>query len=248
MLVTGRASIRDVLLFPQMRALQTSRGQEVWRVSEPKGIFLGLDPAGKGHFGWSICRNESDKLAVVKTDLADNAVEAIKAVNRTMSDENLPKGTVLSAGIDAPLFWSKTGFREIDVTIRNAVKEARCPKPAGTVQAINSLRGACLVQGVLLADQLHRKLKCPITEAHPKALDWLDHSMRSCIIDLPPDCRDHERDATFAAYAAWCMHRKAQGWRNLFPKEPNPILPLGTPVSYWMPIPKQDPGQVNLNL
>ena len=87
-----------------------------------------------------------------------------------------------------------------------------------------------------------------ITEAHPKALDWLDHSMRSCIIDLPPDCRDHERDATFAAYAAWCMHRKAQGWRNLFPKEPNPILPLGTPVSYWMPIPKQDPGQVNLNL
>ena len=144
-LLTGQASIRDVLLFPQMRALQTSRGQEVWRVSEPKGIFLGLDPGGKGHFGWSICRNESDKLAVVKTDLADNAVEAIKAVNRTMSDENLPKGTVLSAGIDAPLFWSKTGFREIDVTIRNAVKEARCPKPAGTVQAINSLRGACLV-------------------------------------------------------------------------------------------------------
>ena len=59
---------------------------------------------------------------------------------------------------------------------------------------------------------------------------------------------EHELDATYAAYAAWRMHQRLQGqmngWHNLYPGEPeaNLVLPLGTPVSYWMPIPERPPA------
>ncbi len=201
------------------------------------GIFLGFDPGGAGNFGWSICWNDPDNLVVVKTGLVDNALEALEAVKRTLPEEKLPEELVFAAGIDAPMFWTDTGFREIDVTIRDAVKRAGCPEPEGTVQAINSLKSACSVQGVLLGHHLYREFKLLITEAHPKALDWLDNSMRDRIVDLPRNRREHERDATFAAYAAWRMWESDPKWRNLIEKEPGKILrPLKTRVSYWMPM------------
>jgi len=44
----------------------------------------------------------------------------------------------------------------------------------GTVQAVNSLRGACLVQGILTAILLRQRVpEIHVSESHPKAVLWL---------------------------------------------------------------------------
>ena len=203
---------------------------------EAMDVFLGFDPGGNGNFGWSICRSENDGLLAIDSGLVNNALEALQAIEHVLTEKDLPRQLVRAAGIDAPMFWTNTGFREIDVTIRNALRHAGCEHPEGTVQAINSLRSACSVQGVLLGHHLALAFGLSITEAHPKALDWLDNLMRGRIVNLPVDHREHERDATFAAYAAWRMWSEDPDWNDLYNEEPRPILlPLETQVSYWMP-------------
>ncbi len=217
-------------------------------MTEPIEIFLGFDPGGEGKFGWSICREDGCKLRVLKTDAANNAKEVMAAVEQALADCQLPTESVLGIGIDAPMFWSETGNRKIDDTIRKEVNKApqthREKKPR--VLAVNSLWGGVLVQGVLLRDALCQRFNTPITEAHPLALECLEPFMPSYIICPPTDDREHQRDATYAAYAAWRMHQHTSnrlnlGWRNLFCDEPgqNLIPPLPTPVrvDYWMPIP-----------
>ena len=203
-------------------------------MSERIDVVLGFDPGGAGNFGWSICKIAGGQLGIIETSVASDALEAIKKVSAA-----LPSNVrVLAAGIDAPMFWSKTGGREVDPIIREAIKRRGCSTAAGTVQHVNALRGACLAQGVLLGLYLHRELAVPITEAHPKALLWLLCPEESAqLTQLTNGRSEHERDAVLAAFAAWSMYRRAPGWRNLYCDEPKPILPLGTPVSYWMPIP-----------
>ena len=83
----------------------------------------------------------------------------------------------------------------------------------------------------------------PITEAHPKALCYLLRhrgppdtvNMVQC---LTAGLDDHERDATLAAVGAWAMKRRLPGWSNLHDRECCPVQPFDTPVSYWMPIPR----------
>ena len=138
-----------------------------------------------------------------------------------------------------------------------------CPYPLN-VQEINSLWGACLAQGLLLGRLLHgcRRFDAPITEAHPKALLCLLGICRADLDELVQGveqipcqtCRpvpgqlvrgandrpcpaEDEEDAVLAAYAAWSMHQQSRGWRDLLREERNYVLPFGTPVSYWMPIP-----------
>ena len=54
---------------------------------------------------------------------------------------------------------------------------------------------------------------------------------------------EDKEDAVLSAYAAWRMLQELQApaqdpvWRNLLREERNYVLPFGTPVSYWMPIP-----------
>ena len=216
-------------------------------MSEPKDIFLGFDPGGrgtekgetrKGRFGWSICKIQAGggEIKVIDTGLARDANEVVTAVIESLCCNNLQRDRVQAAGIDAPLIWTETGIREVDGIIQKAVKGYNY-----RIQTINQLRGACLVQGVLLADQLYRKFKLPITEVHPGALSCLlDISTLCCISSLTLEMTEHEADATLSAYAAWRMWENDPKWRNLFEfeKEAGPILcPLETPVSYWMPIP-----------
>ena len=193
-------------------------------------IVLGFDPGGKGNFGWGICTIDGGQMGCLKTGLASDAQETIEQVLSSLP----PDARVLAAGIDAPLFWNLSGARVVDGIVREALRKSRHPHPSGTVQQINSLRGACLVQGVLLSAGLHREFpKAGITEAHPGALRWLQGN------SLPPEPRgvsDHERDAWLAAFTAWSMLRQTLGWRDLYAMESNPVLPLGTPVSYWMPL------------
>ena len=139
---------------------------------ESIGLILGFDPGGAGRFGWSVCSAASDHLQQpFKTGLADDAWDALGQVKKAIKSSDLPGHPVLAAGIDAPLFWGKKGNRDVDGAVRCALRRGKFPTPGGTVQQVNSLRGACLVQGVLLARYLWDwKPGLPITETHPKAL------------------------------------------------------------------------------
>ena len=156
----------------------------------------------------------------------------------------LPVGaTVLGVGIDAPLFWGRGGNRQVDDMVRNAVAAKEHRYASGTVQQVNALRGAAVVQGPLLAAILHREFpSARITEAHPKALIWLlgrkplEGLLLSTGQKAPAKPNEDERDAYIAAVAAWKMLTTAPGWRDLYRDEPNPVQPFGTPVSYWMPL------------
>ena len=132
-----------------------------------------------------------------------------------------------------PLFWGKKGNRAVDSAVRCALKRTEFPTPSGTVQQVNSLRGACLVQGVLLARYLRDwKPVLPITEAHPKALrHLLLHSGQPEMTKLARlteglEDREDERDATLSAIGAWAMYKRLPGWRDLYREEPNPLQPV----------------------
>ena len=201
-------------------------------MNEPIEIFLGFDPGGATEpaFGWSVCKqNAAGQFEQLTSDVGHYAEEVVAAVLGEL--DGLPLAKVVAAGIDAPLFWNRQGelYRNADAIITGA----DCRNPV----SINGLYGAVVAQGVLLAALLRQHfVNFRITEAFPGALlDLLNPA--PAVLEMLPDETDHQRDARVAAYAAWCMHRQAPGWRDLFPEEPDPVLPLGTPVSYWMPIP-----------
>ena len=250
---------------------------------------MGFDPGGigeGGRFGWSVCQADKYGLRCLKTGLAIDARDALCQVDNEMAGNQ----EVLAAGIDAPMFWGFRGYRVIDRKIQQVLKD-NC-KPSETVIHVNSLRGACSVQGVLLGKYLHETYPdLQITETHPTALRYLlkvcgksgelekiieqviekfrtnedaalkSEKLKKLMIKLNKDKRDvlkpgefkktiekryaHQRDAAISAYAAWKMLQKQEpdGWRNLYCKEPCPVKPFDTPVSYWMFIPKKEKKQ-----
>jgi predicted nuclease with RNAse H fold len=156
-----------------------------------------------------------------------------------------------AVGIDAPLFWNSAGDRAADRTVRRAI--TRLGSSGGTVSSVNSLRGACLIQGILVAMMCQQKTAkaIPITEAHPKALLWLvgkataegrpDSIAMSDLneyvdVSAIQETSAHERDAVLGAIAAFAMESRLVGWRDLYLLEPNPITPLNPPPGYWMPL------------
>lgn len=210
-------------------------------------VVLGFDPGGKDGFGWCILE-DADKppLRVIATGVADNAATSLAAVL-----EHIPRDvSVLAAGIDAPMFWGTEGDRAVDQIVRADIRARGARTPGGTVQAVNSLRGACLSQGVMIAALLRRCWPdLPVTEAHPKAYLWtigaatpdtypqsiLLHALRE--FSCPnTETIEHERDAAITAYCAWAMVHRAVGWRDLLREEPDPYLPVAHPVSYWYPL------------
>ena len=217
-------------------------------MSESSGLILGFDPGGVGNFGWSVCRVDGNDLQrPLETGLANDAEDALQQVKKVVGFSDPPgRPQVLAAGIDAPLFWGKKGNRTIDGIVRCALKRTEFPTPSGTVQQVNSLRGACLVQGVLLVEYLRDWQRgLPITETHPKALLHLlrrseqpeTTKLELLIKGLEARDREDERDATLSAIGAWAMYKRLPGWRDLYREEPNPLQPFGTPVAYWMLVP-----------
>ena len=203
-------------------------------MNEPMGIFLGFDPGGsgrgRGNFGWSICQDDAGQFHQLDSGVGRYAGEVFDQVTERTERLQLNR-SVRAAGIDAPLFWNRQGelYRNADAIITGA----DCRNPV----SINGLYGAVVAQGVLLAALLRQHfVNLAITEAFPGALRDLLNPLPAVLQRLPRET-GHQQDARTAAYAAWCMHRQAPGWRDLFPEEPDPVLPLGTPVSYWMPIP-----------
>ena len=227
-------------------------------------LFLGFDPGGehksakcKGHFGWSICyENGNDCLMRLKTGLAKDAWDAITQVkgkirNRYPEDNFL----VLAAGIDSPLLWNKKGnkmgYRRADCVLRKVVSDDDVKR---RVVVPNGLYGAVGMQGPLLARHLRQEWDLMITESHPTVFRHLLSCVNQCQLEKTANCLvkslpsrrkcecGHERDATFAAIAAWTALRQPQlpdgNWQNLYCKDPNLFNPSGIEVSYWMPIPR----------
>lgn len=209
------------------------------------GVFLGFDPGGEQQFGWAVVANAPvPPLTIRASGLASNAAEAVSHA-LAIAGTQLP---ILGAGIDSPLFWRYDGDREADLQVRAAIMAKGAPSP--TVQHVNSLRGACLVQGALTASLLRARLpSLPLTESHPKALLWLldllSHSNRAIsheqqlarwLVGSPTPPTEHQKDAALGGLTAWAMHHKARGWVDLFPAEPPSLIPFPGPVAYWMPL------------
>lgn len=214
--------------------------------------LAGLDPGGESQFGWCVVKASAERpLLLHRTGVASNAAEAVNCVLKEVPSES----TLIAAGIDSPLFWLGDGDRNVDHVIRNEIKRRGASAPAGTVQHVNSLRGACLVQGVLAANLLRMAIpSINITEAHPKALLWLigvatEHqpvksvTMRELsefFSFRSSDISEHERDAALAALGAWAMTVNATGWVDIFALERQPFVPV-SPVAYWMPSMQPNP-------
>jgi hypothetical protein len=132
-------------------------------------IYLGFDPGGAGHFGWCVARESGSRtlpLIVLGIDVADHARDAVEA-----AIGHVPAGEpVLAAGIDAPLIWSRIEGRKVEGELRCQIRRADSKTAEGTVQHVNSLRGACVVQGMMTAVFLREAFAgLPLSEAHPKA-------------------------------------------------------------------------------
>jgi predicted nuclease with RNAse H fold len=210
-------------------------------------VILGFDPGGKGAFGWAVCTDLDAGLNVIATGLADHAEGAVKD-----SLNALPKGgLVVCAGIDAPMFWVTDGYREVDRLVRKAIAHLGAKSPGGTVQHFNSLRGACVIQGLLIFRLLRREYPdLPITEAHPKALLWLmgiarrghepknvtQRDIEEIAVTGKRFGSEDERDAILAAFAANMMVRNKSDWVDLLKHERKERILAGEPpIGYWMP-------------
>lgn len=163
--------------------------------------WVGADPGGIGNFGLAFIDDTSGDVSCQRVSSVDEAVEAIK--------ETCGKDEPLGVGIDAPMWWSsgEASRRNADRWIRD-----RYGIGSGTVQSPNSLRGAALVGGMMLAYRLRDEFPgIRITESHPKALliaggledlDNQDFARKFRIsVRSDPD-NEHERDAAVAAVCA----------------------------------------------
>jgi hypothetical protein len=210
-------------------------------------VFLGFDPGGEGRFGWAVATDLDDRLNVVATGIADHAKGAMD-----QSLKALPEGgSVVGAGIDAPRFWVMDGGREADHLVRSAIGILGAISPRGTVQHFNSLRGACVIQGLLILKLLRREYpNLPITEAHPKALLWLlgiarkghdlklikARDIKGVTIEGDGLRPEDERDAILGAFTAHMMIRRKSDWVDLLKYERRErILAVEPPIGYWMP-------------
>ena len=217
-------------------------------VSQSPQVYVGFDPGGLGNFGWCVAEaTDAQSLCVLESHDENNAKSATDAV---LGLTKTKTAKIIAIGIDSPLFWSSEGDRVVDRDVRGAIKRKHCPTLGGTVQNVNSLRGACLAQGILAAHLMREAFpEVQITESHPKALLWLlglatpDVPVDSikakdlhAFVTFPSngDVSEHQRDAALGAYAAWAMASPCDRWTNLFTREPWPFVPV-PPVGYWMP-------------
>jgi len=208
-------------------------------------VLIGLDPGGIDAFGWCVCEfTEKFPLHVIEQGIESCAHDAVAAAVECASDSQ-----VIAAGIDSPLCWAGRGDRLADQQLRSAVAAAGCRTPWGTVQIVNALRGACLVQGILALRVLRRRFpRIIVSEAHPKALLWLlgaananlrvpevgPQHLSSLVFNRLPN--EHERDAALGTLSAWAALVQPAGWSDLLQLETDAFFPAGEAV-YYMPLP-----------
>jgi hypothetical protein len=195
-------------------------------------FIIGFDPGGEKSFGWCLAKySEIYPLNVVKSGCVNNASEALQVVKRLIPDNVSP----LAAGIDAPLFWRSDGDRKADLNVRQAIRRRGAPSPGGTVQHVNSLRGACLAQGMMISVLLKELWPTIlITESHPKALRFLMPDADSRLEGFHPQTTEHELDAGLGALTAWALLVKPAGWQDLSRLDERTYTLLGATPAYMM--------------
>jgi hypothetical protein len=211
-----------------------------------RNLIVGLDPGGRNAFGWCVSEDtESLPLSVGNCGVANHCQGAVDAIlgHAQVADR------IAGVGIDSPLFWTPDGDRSVDKLLRQEI--GRRGGPAGIIMSVNSLQGACLVQGVLAGQLIRRRFSdTRITESHPKALLWLlglarvgiranevlSSALSKFVVFSSSTISEHERDAALGAVTAWAMLHAHRGWRNIAKDETNAIHPWDAPVSYWMPL------------
>lgn len=159
--------------------------------------WFGADPGDKGrgrrcNFGVAFV-DELGRICCETVSSVDDALNWIVAAGRP-----------LGVGIDAPLWWSGApgGWRRVDRRLRDTYQLG------STVQCVNSLQGAALAGGMLLASRLREEFpKVQITESHPKALlKALNLQGNGAIAEYfgihEAWADDHQRDAAIAAVCA----------------------------------------------
>jgi hypothetical protein len=200
-------------------------------------MILGFDPGGLAQFGWCVIDDsETTPLKIRSAGVSDNAKEAISSALVSVDSED----QLVAAGIDSPLFWIPDGDRKVDQAIREAImKKGGHP---GTVNHINSLRGACLIQGILVGMLLRERFpRIPLTETHPKAVLRLMGIAGGTVNVADFLCFDghifseHKRDAALSALTAWAMIHRDNNWKNVFSLDKDHYSPLSQPLSYWIP-------------
>jgi hypothetical protein len=189
--------------------------------------IVGFDPGGENAFGWAVLSGTDCNLSLVASGTCSGAPAALLAARIATSIAPIAFGT------DAPLFWVQAGDRKADETVRKMVCDAG--GKSGTVSHVNSLRGACLVQGVLVT-RLAAELwpSAMITEAHPKALLAVSLAAKD-FASRTVWPTEHERDAALAAYTAFALATQTDGWHDLAATEQSPFFPGGARVAYWFP-------------
>lgn len=191
--------------------------------------YIGIDPGGIGAFGWCVIGTQArGELEVLASGTCSEVSQVICSISQHTKDE--PS----SAGIDAPLYWVLGKERVSDRRIRRMVMQNG--GRSATVGHVNSLRGACLVQGILSAVALRNRWPdISITETHPKALlaVWPAISEH---VKSRQFATEHERDAFLGAYAAWYSTESRNEWVNWLKEEDDEVfLPSGFEVAYWFP-------------
>ena len=192
-------------------------------------IFLGFDPGGFLAFGWcTLETGEDDQCLNIQSGTCSTAKEALTAATESVQAQ---PGAI---GIDAPMYWSPDGDRKADQIVRGMVLSKG--GQSGTVSAVNSLRGACLAQGIMLAALAREHWpEVAIAEAHPKALLRIYPESES-FLSGHVFTNDHERDAALAAYTAWAYATPGTDWCDLRAMESSIFDPLsGSPPVYWFP-------------
>ena len=189
-------------------------------------IVLGFDPGKPGKFGWCV--------AILKGGYPSKSSTRVCHPMRRMPlqtrSTRWTTTTSWSRPELTPRYIGGPIGHAVDLLVREAIARRGAQNAHGTVQQINSLRGACLIQGVMIGMLLQRRLpRIVITEAHPKALLWL-HRIREPLGSHHSrwTCRIHElekpkvtgdaadiRDAALAALTAWAAVRRPPEWQDL---------------------------------
>jgi hypothetical protein len=192
-----------------------------------KRIFLGFDPGGFLGFGWcALSIASDDKGFDIRSGTCSTASEALAAAGIQVSPTAI--------GINAPMYWSPDGDRKADQIVRGMVLSKG--GQSGTVSAVNSLKGASLAQGIMLAALAREHWpEVNITEAHPKALQQIYPEAENFLSGREFK-NDHEQDAALAAYTAWAYDKPSTSWCDLRAMESSIFDPLsGSPPVYWFP-------------
>ncbi len=192
---------------------------------------FGFDPGGQGAFGWAVLSLDGGVLSRLGSGTCSSAPEALAALQAMCDVQPAAFAT------DAPLFWAHAGDRVADQVVRRMV--CASGGSGGTVGHVNSLRGACLVQGLLVSHMATELWPdAQISEAHPKALLKVSSDARVFAQKVKSQVEtEHELDAALAAYTAHALVSRLKGWRNLRDGEDSTttFCPLRKPVSYWFP-------------